>query len=164
MTSHNLLESGQVRSIRKMTQTPIGAFLVNQTLEERRISVKAVVYKKNEPDMSASPQLKQRMRTKPSNKMVMMEVNKNQVSQGNVNIIAKKPAIQHNTTTLFRQISGETEVFNTHTGPEMALQLGRAARPMAEQRLDHVMRKKAAEPIKNQTPEPTENHVGGSHL
>ena len=92
-------------------------------MEERRISLKAVVYKNNVPDMSASPQLKQRMRTKPS--------------KGKVNIIAKKfeteqaapkkkegshkPGIQHNNSTLFRQISGQTEVFNKHTGPEMAL-------------------------------------------
>ena len=60
---------------------------------------------------------------------------------------------------VFRQISGQTEVFSTHTGPEIALQSGRAARPMAGQKHDHVTSEKAAEPITNQTPEPTENHV-----
>ena len=65
---------------------------------------------------------------------------------------------------MFRQITGYTDVFGTHTGQEMALQSGRAARPMAGQKHDHVTSEKAAEPITNQTPEPTENHVGGSHL
>ena len=52
----------------------------------------------------------------------------------------------------------------THTGPEMALKLDWAPRPLAGQKHDHVTPNKAAEPITNQTPEPTENHVGGSHL
>ena len=113
--------------------------------------------------------------------MAMKKMNKNQASQGKVNIIAKmfemeqdvapkmkegshKPAMQHNNTMLSRQISGQTEVSNTHTNPEMALQSGRGACPMVEQRDDHVMQKKATQPIEAQKPETTENNVGGSHL
>ena len=47
---------------------------------------------------------------------------------------------------------------------EMELQSGRAACPIVEQRDDHVMQKKAAEPIGAQKPEPADNNVGGSHL
>ena len=113
--------------------------------------------------------------------MAMKKMNKNQASQGKVNIIAKmfemeldialklkegnyKPAMQHNNTMLSRQISGQTEVSSTHSNPEMALQSGRAACPIVEQRDDHVMQKKAAEPIGAQKPEPADNNVGGSHL
>ena len=153
---------------------------MNQTLEERRISLRAVEYKKNEPDMSASPQLKQRRRPKPSKKKLQMDVNKDQVNQGMVISIAKKfeteqavpkkeegrykSNMKHNSSTMFRQISEHTEVFNKHTGPEMALQSGRAARPMAEQIHGHVTSEVAAKPITAQTPEPTENQVEGSHF
>ena len=163
-----------------MTQTPIGAFLVTQTNEERRMSLRAMECKIIVPEMSASSHLKQRRRPKPSKKKLQMDVNKDQVNQGMVISIAKKfeteqavprkeegrykPNKKHKNSTMFRQISEHTEVFNKHTGPEMALQSGRAARPMAEKKLDHVIQKKAAEPIKNQTPEPTEKYVGGSHL
>ena len=72
--------------------------------------------------------------------------------------------IKHNNSTMFGQITGHTEVFSTHLGQEMKLQLGRGAQPMAELEQDHVTSELPAKPITTQKPDPTENHVENSHF
>ena len=51
-----------------MTQTPMGAFLVSQTVEERRLAMKAVSISRIVPDMSALPKLKPRRKLQPGKK------------------------------------------------------------------------------------------------
>jgi hypothetical protein len=70
------MESGSIRNQKKLNQTPIGAFLVTQTLEERRQSLRSMDCKIFESDMSASPQLKQSGKQKPSKRKPQMFKNR----------------------------------------------------------------------------------------
>ena len=65
---------------------------------------------------------------------------------------------------MFRQITGLTYVFNTHTGQEMALQAARAAQPMADLEQVHVATELETQPIPAQTPDHDQNHVEDSHF
>jgi hypothetical protein len=163
-------------------QTPTRAFLVAQTLEERRQSLKSMDCKIFEPDMSASPQLKQRNRQKTSKRKPQMSMDNDQVKQGRVYTITKKfdtmedipsrrkrvNSQEWSTTTppltLFRQMPEQTEEFGTLASPEMALQFGWAARPMAQLEQGHVTSGEAAQLTTALTPSLRENQVEGSHF
>jgi hypothetical protein len=102
------------------------------------------------------------------------------VKQGRVYTIAKKfdtmqdipkqerksyqPGVKHNNTTLFRQMPEKTEGFSTLASLEMALQSGRAARPMAELEHGQVTSGEAARPTTALKPSLKENQVEGSHI
>jgi hypothetical protein len=123
-----MTDPGTKMTLKRITQTAIGSFLVPQTVEERRQAFQSG--SKILPDMSALPLLKQRKKTQPCRRMM-------QKVPGKVNNIAKSFEKQQsatktmlgpvhrlnndNNTTLFRHITGSTELGNTCRDPEMAL-------------------------------------------
>ena len=62
--------TGTPMTPKMLTQTAIGSFLVHQTVEERRKIFKSSCKENKVPDMSASPALKSRKRTKSGRKVM----------------------------------------------------------------------------------------------
>ena len=137
-----------------LTQTAMGSFLINQTVEERRKIFKSSYKEKKVPDMSASQALKTRKKTKPGRKAMLEDGRSVKKIPGKVTSLTKNFEKKHyshktmlepdqeqnkgNNTTLFRQIPGSTEPSSSHPDPEMALQYVQSAQPMAQQLSSHV--------------------------
>ena len=167
---------------KRMTQTAMVSFMIPQTKEERRGAIKP--NPNMGTDMSASPALKPRRKTKPSRRMAQESEMKAKMMPGKVNTIAnmyetKKPVIEigaepeyllysDNNTSMCGRQTGYTEPGSSRQDPEMALQIKPApalsAQPMARRQGGQVTRESGAEPIAALMTGTALTGVGGSHL
>jgi hypothetical protein len=173
---------GPTSTPRRLRQTPIGNFLVHQSLAVRRRSLQAVTDGQN-PDMSASPQLKTRKKAqhgrkglkgakKTSTKVVgfveMMAKNyeKHQPCLNQPTVAAPKTEL-NNTSSVFRQMQGGIAQAAAHSYPEMALQAdgGRGgAQPMAYTLAGQVTRQTGVQPTTAQIELEEQNITKNSHF